>query len=80
MIDFQKYATFRKKQPLFTDFIRKMAASEVEWLLHSSADDALAPNPKQIERFHRVLIDNGIIKQNAVCSTWESDLKLLAIY
>lgn len=80
MIDFENLKRFRERQPLYKDFIREMAADELEWLTHPSADASLSPNPKQIERFHRVLIDNGIIKQNAVCSSWESDLRMLAIY
>lgn len=78
MIDFENLKQFRKRQPLYSDYIRKMAMDELQWLLHPADGEVQPPNPKQIERFHRVLLDNGIIKRNAVCSSWESDLKMLA--
>lgn len=80
MIDYESLKQFRKRQPLYTDYIRKMAMDELQWLSHHVDSEVQPPNSKQIERFHRVLLENGIIKRNAVCSSWESDLKMLANY
>lgn len=80
MVDLINLRNFCKKQPLYTDFIRNMAKDELAWLSNPTRDESLRPNEKQIERFHRVIIENGIVKSNSVSTSWIDDLKILAYY
>lgn len=77
MVDLINLSNFRKKQPLYTDFIRIMAKDELAWLSNTTRDELLRPDQKRIERFHRVVRENGIVKSNSVSM---DDLRILACY